>query len=182
MKLAALPLCIAIAIAPMPSAGDAQDGPSARWSRAMPADQSFSVEVPCSTEQVTHIPPGQVRRREGDEQVSVTCEAGGAIFFASRVVVPVDRPLPRPLFDLMRDSISAAGVGSSMSIADFSASGRRAFSGRQTSDALVVGQTSLIELTDHSCLLLITGAGGSSPSRDMEQHIDRFIASVEVSP
>ena len=162
------------------SAASAQPAAEEGWTRVSPPDGSYSVEVPCSADQITNIPPPQARRQEGDERVTVTCEADGVVFFASRVSVPADVQLPKSLFDLMRDSLISSELGSNMSVTDLTVSERRVLRSREANADGLIGQTDIVEVGDRSALLLVVGAASGTTTSNVEHGVDRFVGSFEV--
>lgn len=169
-------------LAQLPLDASAQSAAAEGWTRVTSPDQSYSVEVPCSADEITHVPPPQIQRQEGDDRASVNCASNAEVYFANRVSVAVDVQLPGPLFDLMRASVTSAELGSNVSFVDLTVSQRRVLRSRETTAEGLVGQTDIVEIDDRNALLLVARTASRVPPSLFENQVSHFAASFEVVP
>ena len=180
--------CAASAWLAMPAAPlVAQDAAAWTWARAHSGNGIYSVELPCRAEEVA-LHSAMLVRSRADVLVrarveraarTVACRRGGTVFTVEMVTIQDDAPLPTPAYDQLASGVRAALPVKGLEVRETMHSGRRMLTSRQVSGG-TVGQTGVIEVTDRSYLLLIAGTGSEAPQAEIDAHIGRFFASVEV--
>jgi len=157
------------------------------WARAHSGNGVYSVELPCSAAEVAlhsallvrSRADALVRARVERAARTVACRRGGTVFTVEMVSVPDDAPLPAPAFDQLASGVRAALPVAGVEVRETMRSGRRMLTSRQLSGG-AVAQTAVIEIDDRSYLLLLAGTGSAAPQAEIDAHIGRFFASVEV--
>lgn len=176
-------LCLMLAGSSTVAAAEA--APAWTWLRAESGNGAYSVEVPCTNEEVAlhtamltrsnaRVP---VAEREERAAATVACRRGGAVF-SVQLVTPRDLQPSEPAYDQIVNQVRASLPIAGLDVNEAMHDGRRMLTSRQQSGG-TIGKTGIIEVSDRSYLLLVAGSGNGEPVTD--EQIDRFFHSVEVA-
>ena len=158
--------------------------PAGTWSRAASEDATFSVETPCSAEEIAlgRLVPVELAKGLAFAPASrVVCAKNGVLLMVGIQTVPAQDVRDAPFFDqfvkMMKDEKEVDGAPI---LLDFG--GRRAIFNREATPT-AVAQTGLIELDRAHVVLVVAGGEVSSAetATAMGGAIDRFFHSIEVS-
>ena len=157
--------------------------PEIAWSRATSPDHAFSVETPCSAEEIDRakgLPPEIGDGITLPQASRVVCEKDGFLLVAGVVEEPA---LPKDGSSLFDQFTKSAGSDSTLEgkprVATIN--GHRAWLNRQQQGD-VVAQTGVIEVSRSTVILGVTGGNRSTLKPDAQiAMIDRFYGSIQVA-
>ncbi|WP_285709714.1 hypothetical protein [Erythrobacter oryzae] len=177
MRVALLSGLAAVAALAFPAS--AQE--AAPWTRFSAPSAKFSVEVPCTAEEIARIAqlPGDVGiGMSVDSANRVMCLADDWIYMAGALTDPSAKTGGRAVFDLIREFVlaskDAAGVQRDVII-----DGRRAFINRELKDG-VLADAGVVEV-DKATVILISSGGKVRQDVDAEATLERFVQSLRIT-
>lgn len=151
------------------------------WTRAEALDLSFSIETPCSLEEIEALrsAPLQLGGLKTSRDSRVLCTKGEMVFFAivSEAVTPPGSPT---LFDMVAERTAKTPDKPGASTGKLG--DRRALINREAKDG-DIAQTAVVDLGSQGVMILNVGVLDGSPLSDAEKAevIDRFTNSLKVA-
>ena len=162
----------------------ADEGEGETWSRYTSPDEVFSVEMPCSAEDIQKykvVPANMSIAVSLDPESRILCLHNEMMLVASIMEVPEDELGGVLLFDLILQGVTAQ-PDELDNPAALEIDGRRAFKNSET-DTDYMAQTGIVEVAPNRVLLSVVGGPllEDGARTTMEQTVDRFLTSIELA-